>query len=416
VATPHLDALAARGRRFTRAFATAPVCSSSRSAFILGSYQTTTGLHPHDTEAPQPLPAPYEPLPKLLKKAGYFVTNASAPGSERGGKQVKKAKTHYNFQHDPATLYDGTDWKQRHQGQPFFAQYQVTEPHRAFPIPEHFDEAALKALKLPSIYPDHPLQLSEAGVLDNTIVMFFADHGRPMPWGKQWLTIEGLRVPLIVSGPSILPGVEEGLVSLIDLAPSVLALAGQSAASWMEGRAVLSGSFPARDHIFAARDRCGDAMDRVRAVISKDWLVALNSFPELPRSNWSSYKEDQYPGLPLLRLMEAEKQLSPQHTAWFSGPRGEWEVYDLKNDPQGLTALPSPPAETATLVSKLQAWSHPQRDLGASGDPTTEPALSEIQRSKRADYQRTWKKRLGNAEPTDAERVQWWKQQYGLGE
>jgi N-sulfoglucosamine sulfohydrolase len=397
-------------------------------------------LHPHDTEARQPLPAPYEPLPTLLKKAGYFVTNAPAPGSERGGKQVKKAKTHYNFQHDPATLYDGTDWKLRKQGQPFFAQYQVTEPHRAFPIPESFDAAALQALKLPGSYPDHPLlrrdwyaylrsvevvdervglivkQLSEAGVLDNTIVMFFSDHGRPMPWGKQWLTIEGLRVPLIVSGPSIEPGVEDGLVSLIDLAPSVLAQAGQTVPGWMEGRAVLSGSFPARDHLFAARDRCGDAMDRVRAVISKDWLIARNSFPALPRSNWSSYKEDQYPGLPLLRHLEAEKQLSPQHTAWLSAPRGEWEIYDLKNDPQGLTALPQPPAETSELVARLQAWSHPQRDLGASGDPATEPALSEIQQSKRQDYQRTWKKRLGKAEPTDAERVQWWTQLYGLGD
>jgi N-sulfoglucosamine sulfohydrolase len=44
-------------------------------------------------------------------------------------------------------------------------------------------------------------QLRAEGVLDNTIVMFFADHGRPMPWGKQWLSVEGLQVPLIVRGP-----------------------------------------------------------------------------------------------------------------------------------------------------------------------------------------------------------------------
>ncbi len=56
VSTPHLDRMAAEGRRYTRAYATAPVCSASRSAFILGCYQTTTGLHPHDAENPQPLP------------------------------------------------------------------------------------------------------------------------------------------------------------------------------------------------------------------------------------------------------------------------------------------------------------------------------------------------------------------------
>src|SRR5262245_5949988 len=54
--TPNLDRMAAEGRRYTRAYSTAPVCSSSRSAFILGTLQTTTGLHPHDAENPQPLP------------------------------------------------------------------------------------------------------------------------------------------------------------------------------------------------------------------------------------------------------------------------------------------------------------------------------------------------------------------------
>lgn len=59
VKTPNLDWLAREGKRYDRAYATAPVCSSSRSAFILGCYQTTTGLHPHDAENPQSLPAPF---------------------------------------------------------------------------------------------------------------------------------------------------------------------------------------------------------------------------------------------------------------------------------------------------------------------------------------------------------------------
>ena len=92
VKTPHLDRLAAEGRRYARAYSTAPVCSSSRSAFILGCYQTTTGLHPHDTEKPQPLAAPYVPLPNLLQKAGYFVTNAPAPDTIRSVRRSRRAK------------------------------------------------------------------------------------------------------------------------------------------------------------------------------------------------------------------------------------------------------------------------------------------------------------------------------------
>jgi uncharacterized sulfatase len=229
VKTPNLDLLAAEGRRYTRAYSTAPVCSSSRSAFILGCYQTTTGLHPHDTENPQPLPAPYKPLPTLLRGAGWFVTNAAAPGTIRSGKKITKGKTHYNFTHDAKQLFDGDDWRKRNPNQPFFAQFQITEPHRPFPIPDSFDESALAAIQLPANYPDHPLirrdwyayqrsvevvdqrvgaildQLQAEGVLDNTLVIFFADHGRPMPWGKQWLSVEGLQVPLIIRGPKIDP-------------------------------------------------------------------------------------------------------------------------------------------------------------------------------------------------------------------
>ncbi|MCB1207839.1 MAG: sulfatase-like hydrolase/transferase [Verrucomicrobiales bacterium] len=157
VTTPNLDWLALQGRRYNRAYATAPVCSASRSAFILGCYQTTTGLHAHDVENPQPLQAPYIPLPTLLREAGWFVTNAVAPGTVRSGKLIKKGKTHYNFAHDPAVLFNGDDWRKRKPGQPFFAQFQIAEPHRPFPIPEAYDEAKLRDIKLPENYPDHQL-------------------------------------------------------------------------------------------------------------------------------------------------------------------------------------------------------------------------------------------------------------------
>jgi N-sulfoglucosamine sulfohydrolase len=438
VKTPNLDRLAAEGRRYTRAYSTAPVCSSSRSAFILGCYQTTTGLHPHDTENPQPLPAPYKPLPTLLREAGWFVTNAAAPGSIRSGKKITKGKTHYNFIHDPKQLFDGDDWRKRHPNQPFFAQFQITEPHRPFPIPDAFDPAALAAIKLPANYPDHPLvrrdwyayqrsvevvdqrvgaildQLQTEGVLDNTLVIFFADHGRPMPWGKQWLSVEGLQVPLIVRGPKIDPNhVEDRLVSLIDLAPSALQLAGLPIPDWMQGKPILSGEFPTRHELFAARDRCGDAMDRIRAVITPDHWFVRHFHPGQSRLNWSSYKEDQYPGMPLLRELQREGKLAAFPAQWLAPTRPATELFDLKTDPLGLHAITDPQA-TADLTARLDTWIKETQDQGASGDPTTEPPLAEIQKAKRADYQRTWKKRLNNPEPTDPEKLAWWMQSYHL--
>ena len=442
VRTPHLDQLASEGRRYTRAYSSAPVCSSSRSAFILGCYQTTTGLHPHDVENPQPLPEPYKPLPTLLREAGWFVTNAAAPGSERSGKSIKKGKTHYNFAHDPETMFDGNDWRKRKTGQPFFAQFQITEPHRPFPIPETFDEAKLKAIELPPNYPDHPLtrrdwyayhrsvevvdqrvgailqQLRNEGVLDNTVVVFFADHGRPMPWGKQWLTVEGLQVPLIIRGPKIDRGsVEERLVSLIDLAPSMLELAGLPIPSWMEGRALLGSKFPERARLFAARDRCGDAMDRIRAVITEQRWLVHHFQPQVSRLNWSSYKEASYPGMPLLRVLQKQHGLDTFQEQWLTPERSEWELFDLKTDPLGIHNVANDTRSNevmAELRSSLEEWIKASGDKGAHGDPPTEPSMEVIQKDKRADYERTWKNRVKKAAPTDEERLEWWLKSYGL--
>ena len=442
VSTPNLDRLASEGCCYTRAYSTAPVCSASRSAFILGSYQTTTGLHPHDAENPQPLPAPYQHLPGLLREAGWFVTNAPAPNTIRSGKKITKGKTHYNFAHNPAEMFDGDDWRKRKAGQPFFAQFQIAEPHRPFPIPVSFDEEKLRAIELPPNYPDVPLmrrdwyayqrsvevvdqhvgaildQLKTEGVLDNTVVMFFADHGRPMPWGKQWLSVEGLQVPLLMRGPQIAAkSTEDRLVSLIDLAPSMLKLAGLPIPSWMEGKPILGGEFPQRSALFAARDRCGDAMDRIRAVIGRDSWLIQNFKPDLSRLNWSGYKEAIYPGMPLLRVLQASGGLDTFQSRWLTPTRPEIEFYDLKTDPQGLHDVSQHPEYAATIAAMrqhLDAWITSSKDRGATGDPSTEPPMEEIQKNKRADYQRTWKSRLKKPEPTDAERLDWWMKSYGL--
>ena len=444
VATPNLDRLAREGRRFERCFATAPVCSSSRSAFILGCYQTTTGLHPHDVENPQPLPAPYVPLPTLLRQAGWFVTNAAAPGSKRRGRAIRRGKTHYNFAHDPQTMFDGDDWRNRQPGQPFFAQYQILEPHRPFPIPEEFPPAALEAVEVPANYPDHPLTrrdwfayhrsvetvdrrvgeilnlLEAEGVLENTVVIFFADHGRPMPWGKQWLSVEGLRVPLLIRGPGVAAGgVEPGVVSLVDLAATSLRLAGVEIPAWMEGRPILDRPIRADRGVFAARDRCGDAVDRSRAVITAEALLVKNFFPERSRLNWSSYKESAYPGLPLIRLLADRGQLTPLQAAWLGSPRAAVELYDLRSDPAGLLDVADKPARADAvkgLTAKLDQWIESTGDRGSDGDPVTEPPLEAIQQRKRASYGRVWKQRLGTEDPTDRERVGWWLHEYRLDE
>src|SRR5688572_3157586 len=94
IETPNLDRLSREGTRFTRAFATAPVCSPSRSALITGTYQTSTGTHHHRSGRGAEkirLPEGVETVPALLRRAGYSTAISSWPRAKAHG------KTDYNF-------------------------------------------------------------------------------------------------------------------------------------------------------------------------------------------------------------------------------------------------------------------------------------------------------------------------------
>jgi len=142
IQTPHVDRLAAEGTRFTRAYVTAPVCSTCRSALITGMYQTTIGAHHHRSgrgELKIHLPEGVTPVPALLQRAGYYTCIGSGlpdldfrglPFGAAKGKKAKAGagsrlgKTDYNFEWDPA-MYDSHDWAGRKPGQPFFMQVQL---------------------------------------------------------------------------------------------------------------------------------------------------------------------------------------------------------------------------------------------------------------------------------------------------
>ena len=123
IETPHLDHLAQTGVRFSKAFVTAPVCSTNRSAFITGMYQTSIGAHHHRSgrgDLKIYLPKGIRPVPELFQEAGYHTSNTRWPE----GPKNSPGKTDYNFEWDRA-MYDSNDWSQRKPGQPFFAQIQL---------------------------------------------------------------------------------------------------------------------------------------------------------------------------------------------------------------------------------------------------------------------------------------------------
>ncbi len=152
-------------------------------------------------------------------------------------------------------------------------------------------------------------------------------------------------------------------------------------------------------------------------MITPERLFVRNFEPGLSRLNWSGYKEASYPGMPLLRVLHAAGRLEGRAAEWLQPGRAEFELYDLRSDPAGLGNVAAEPARQDALARHRQVlddWITASADRGGLPDPATEPSLPEIQRAKRADYQRTWQARLKKPEPTDAERLGWWESAYGL--
>ncbi len=364
VTSPEIDRLASQGMRFTNAFTTAPVCSASRSALITGMYQTSIGAHHHRSHRDDGyrLPERISLVTEIFRQAGYFTANVTtaAPGVKGTG------KTDFNF--NVENPFDGTDWNQRAPGQPFYAQVNFPETHRRFKkATENSVDPA--DVDLPPYYPDHPIvredwalyldtvqhldnkvgavlrRLDEEGLSENTIVFFFADHGRPHVRGKQWLYDGGIHVPLIVRWPGkIKPGtVNDQLVSAIDITATSLDLVGIDVPDSMEGQVFLGPRATGREYIVAARDRCDETVDRIRCVRTKEFKYIRNFMPNRPYLQLNRYKESEYPVIRLMRRLHAEKKLTPEQERFLADTRPKEELYHLENDPHELNNLTQNP-------------------------------------------------------------------------
>ena len=390
VHTPHLDRLAAEGTRYNAAFAAAPVCSAARSAMMTGLYQTTIGAHNHRSHRDDgyTLPAPAEVITRYFRDAGYFTSNGHGVNWDKPG------KTDFNFKLTAAP-FDGTDWRQRKPGQPFFAQYNFSMTHREFQRdPERPIDTA--KVDLPPYYPDTPLlrrdwadylesaqvldqqvgallkRLEEDGLADNTIVVYNGDHGQAHLRGKQWLYDSGTRVPLIVRKPDgVGPGtVSEELVSLLDLAPSLMQWAGIETPLHLHGRSLDTGA--PRENVVCARDRCDETVDRIRCVRTKQFKYIRNFYPERPYMQFNAYKKKQYPAVSVLELWQKKGKLNEAQQPFMAATRPGEELYDLAADPHEVRNLAKDPAHDATLMElreRLDHWIEETGDLGALPEP-----------------------------------------------
>jgi arylsulfatase A-like enzyme len=406
--TPVLDRLARESVRYTHAFTTAPVCAPSRAAIITGMYQTAIGAqHMRTTEDRVPeLPGPYlavppfyvKAFPEYLRASGYYTSN--------------RAKTDYQFG-VPFTIWDdlgpGAHWRNRQdKTQPFFSVFNldVTHESQIFPSsPARKGKALITDLErviVPPYYPDTPLirqelarmydniadmdtqvgeilkQLEVDGFADNTIVFYWSDHGDGVPRAKRSLYDSGLRVPLMIRWPKMSPAiagsVNDELVSMIDLAPTVLALAGAEIPAHLQGRVLVGpkvGTAP--QFVFGARDRMDIEYDMMRS--ARDWrfLYIRNFAPEQPYAGHIIYRNQSAIMQEWLRL-QAERALTGTAALWMRTSRPAEELYDTIADPHQVRNLSASAdrAHQETLERMRKAvtdWMTRTNDQGIVNEP-----------------------------------------------
>lgn len=379
--TPTLDALAAAGVAYDNCFATAPVCAPSRFSIITGTYATSFAPAHHMRAlvgmAPESigrLPEWVRGFPGYLREAGYYCTNND--------------KQDYNAPIDVEAAWDESSstahWRNRPQGAPFFAvfNYEVTHervvhPGEAEPLA---DGVRPEDVELPAYHPDLPeirethalyydqntrldeqlrhrlAELDADGLADDTIVFYYADHGGVLPRSKRYCYDSGLRVPLIVRVPRrwrhlwpYPPGNRvDDLVSLMDLAPTVLSLAGLTAPEHMAGRPFggPDRAEPAR-YTFGFRNRMDERYDMVRTVRDQRYRYVRNYLPHLRAGQHVEYLYRQAAVRAWRRAYE-QGQLDAVQVAFWE-PRPHEELYDLSTDPDEVQNLAGSPAHQPVI-------------------------------------------------------------------
>ena len=396
-ATPILDRLAAEGVRYSHAFAHAPVCAPARSGLLSGMYPAALGSHNMRSKAT--LPSNVRGYSAYLRDAGYFCTNNS--------------KEDYNYA-KPDGTWDissrSAHWRKRKEGQPFFSIFNFTLTHESkirqpdrsfFRATERLSDAQRhdpEKVPVPPYHPNTPesrqdwsryhdliaaldyevgdllAELEKDGLAEDTIVVFYSDHGAGMPRSKRWPYDSGIHVPLIVRFPekyaSLAPGpagsVLDRLVSFVDFGPTALSLAGVPVPEHMQGRPFLGlQDSPPRDCVFAARDRMDERYDCVRVVRTKRHKYIRNFMAHLPYNQYLDYMY-QMPTMKVWQELADAGKLEGAPTHFVGARKPVEELYDLEKDPHEINNLADAPEHAGLLTDmrgRLHNWILETRDL-----------------------------------------------------
>lgn len=388
VTSPRLDRLAAEGILFTRAHATAPLCSPSRGSLFTGRYPQSNGLvglaH-HGWEYRTGV----RTLPSILSESGWYsalfgMQHETSYPARLGFDEFDVSNSYCEYVVEKVDKWLREGPPQRG-GQPFLLTAGFFETHRPYP-PERYEPADSATVDLPDYLPDTPQvrqdladfygsittadaavgrildTLAETGLDASTWVVFLTDHGAAFPRAKSTLYDAGTGIAVIIRPPvnrGIAPAVYEELFSGVDLVPTLLDVLGLDIPADIEGLShaqVLltpdTDADPVRDHVYTMKTY-HDSFDPIRAIRTKEYSYIENYAPR-----------------PLLDLpWDIEESPSGLAVAPFvKAPRPERELYDLRVDPTETTNLLTVggngvDAIVGDLAVRLNDWRQRTRDV-----------------------------------------------------
>ena len=378
--TPNIEQLAADGVTFEHAFSNAPVCSVARTTLMTGIIAPRVGFQYHRRSKPANLPSGAQLFPALLKQAGYHTTN----NSKKDYNVVEGDVWHESS--------NKASWRDRpSKDTPFFHMQTTTLSHESS---LHFSRQVMEnektitdpaAVTIAPYHPDTPTfrytyaryfdrmrsideqvgqivgQLRDDGLLEDTFIFYFGDHGGVLPRGKGYAYESGLHVPLVVRVPENWrhlvdrkPGSRaNGFVSFIDFGPTVLNLAGIETPKTSDGKPFLGKGVTAtevdhRDESFGYADRFDEKYDVVRTLRKGRYRYVRNYQPFNPDGLQNNYRYRMLAYQEWRELYDAGK-LNAEQQLFFETRPAE-QLFDVEADPHEVHNIAGDPQHAAILA------------------------------------------------------------------
>lgn len=435
--TPNLNRLADEGVVYTNAYSVSGVCSPSRFTLATGVYPNSAGAHNMRTLVQQPsarkkglidyqvvLPKDVKMVSEILRMNGYYTTN-----NDKEDYQFFKSELAW----DESSKF--AHWRNRLDGDtPFFSVFNFFVTHESnmwnfdyqlsdlstFP-PKRNDSSTHSEINneveypllfrsgtnivIPPYLPQNEVgiksmqrlytnimrldtgvgkildQLEEDGLLDNTIIFFYSDHGGPLPRQKRLLYDSGLKVPLIIRYPNKMRAgtIDDRLISFVDFPSTLLSIANIEPPDFMQGQA-FEGKYRSkteRQFIHAHADRFDESTDMIRAIRDKRYKYLKNYYPDKPYYLPLDYRENMDIMKELLQMRDSNK-LDSNQALWFRQEKDDEELFDTQNDPHELNNLANDTSYHDHLVgfrNELDRWT---QEIGDKGDIQEVDLISEF--------------------------------------